>query len=104
MQNKDGGTVARIASNEISDVVKYFQKDEYKRGMENDRLLESLGIPTLRIVVFTDSALLSEEMSDAVLALRIAAWYRKLHSRGYRDACHHVESMYEEEMMWAVSL
>lgn len=110
LQDKDGVTVARIASNEKSYVVKCFQKDEYKRELENYRLLESLGIPTIRVIVSTDSALLledincsstyrlgiEEDMSDPEIARRIAVWYKLLHSRGYGYICQHGESMYDE--------
>ena len=110
LQDKDGVTVARIASNEKSYVVKCFQKDEYKRELENYRLLESLGIPTIRVIVSTDSALLledidcsstyrlgiEEDMSDPEIARRIAVWYKQLHSRGYGYICQHGESMYDE--------
>ncbi len=110
LQDKDGVTVARIASNEKSCVVKCFQKDEHKREMENYRLLASLGIPTIRVIASTDSALLlediacsptyrlgiEEDMSDPESARRIAVWYKLLHSRGYGYVCQSGESMYDE--------
>lgn len=110
LQDKNGVTVARIASNEKSYVVKCFQKDEHKREMENYRLLESLGIPTILVIASTDSALLledidcsptyrlgiEEDMSDPEVARRIAVWYKLLHSRGYGYVCQSGESMYDE--------
>ena len=97
LQGKDGVTVARIVSGEKSYVVKYFQKDEYRREMENYRLLATLGIPTLRVIASMDSALLlkdvnrspifrlgiQEDMTDPEIARRLAAWYKRLHSQGY---------------------
>ena len=62
LQDKDGITVARIVSGEKSYVVKCFQKDEHKREMGNYRLLESLGVPTIRVIASTDSALLLEDI------------------------------------------
>ena len=50
LQDKDGITVARIVSGEKSYVVKCFQKDEHKREMGNYRLLESIGVPTIRVI------------------------------------------------------
>lgn len=110
LQDKDGVAVARIAGNEKSYVVKCFQKDEHKREMENYRLLESLGIPTIRVIASTDSALLledidcsptyrlgiEEDMSDPEVARRIAVWYKLLHRRGYGYICQSGESMYDE--------
>ena len=110
LQDKDGVTVARIASYEKSYVVKCFQKDEHKRELENYLLLESLGVPTIRVIASTDSALLledidcspiyrlsiEEDMSDPEVARRIAVWYKLLHSKGYGYVCQHGESMYDE--------
>ena len=110
LQDKDGVTVARIVSGEKSYVVKCFQKDEHKREMENYRILESLGVPTIRVIASTDSALLledidrsptyrlgiGEDMSDPEVARRIALWYKLLHSRGYGYICQWGESMYDE--------
>ena len=110
LQDKDGVTVARIVSGKKSYVVKCFQKDEHKREMDNYRLLASLAIPTIRVIASTDSALLledmdcsltyrlgiEEDMSDLVVARRIAVWYKQLHSQGYGYVCQHGESMYDE--------
>lgn len=110
LQDKDGVIVARIVSYEKSYVIKCFQKEEHKRELENYRLLASLGIPTIRVVASTDSALLledidcsptyrlgiEEDMSDPEVARRIAVWYKLLHSRGYGYFCQSGESMYDE--------
>ena len=110
LQDKDGVTVARIVSGKKSYVVKCFQMDEHKREMDNYRLLASLAIPTIRVMASTDSALLledmdcsltyrlgiEEDMSDLVVARRIAVWYKQLHSQGYGYVCQYGESMYDE--------
>ena len=110
LQDKDGVTVARIVSGEKSYVVKCFQKDEHKREIGNYQLLVSLGVPTIRVIASTDSALLledmdrsptyrlgiGEDMSDLEVAHRIALWYKLLHSRGYGYICQCGESMYDE--------
>ncbi|MGM9600476.1 MAG: hypothetical protein ACI3W5_02665 [Faecousia sp.] len=110
LQDKDGVTVARIISDKKSYVVKCFQKDEHKRELKNYRLLASLDIPTIWVIASTDSALLledidcsstyrlgiEEDMSDSVVARRIAVWYKQLHSQGYSYVCQHGESMYDE--------
>ena len=110
LQDKDGVTVARIVSGEKSYVVKCFQKDEHKRELGSYQLLVSLGVPTIRVIAFTDSALLledidcsptyrlgiEEDMSDPEVARRIAVWHKLLHSRGYGYICQSGESMYDE--------
>ena len=110
LQDKDGITVARITSGEKSYVIKCFQKDEYKRELKNYRLLASLGIPILRVIASTDSALLledidysptyrlgmKEDMSDLEVARHIAVWYKQLHSRGYDYVRQHKEPLYDE--------
>ena len=58
LQDKDGVIVARVVSGEKSYVVKYFQKDEYKREIENYRLLETLDVPTIQVIASTDSSIL----------------------------------------------
>ena len=97
LQDKDGVIVARIASAGSSYVVKCFQKDEHKREIENYRLLAALDIPAIQVIASTDSALLlediacsstcrlgiEEDMSDSVVARRIAMWYKQLHGQGY---------------------
>lgn len=110
LQDKDGVTVARVVSDEKSYVLKCFQKDEHKRELKNYLLLTSLGIPTIRVIASTDSALLledidcsstyrlgiEEDMSDSEVARRIAVWYKLLHSQGYGYVCQSGESMYDE--------
>jgi len=110
LQDKDGVIVAKIACGEKSYVIKCFRKDDYKRELKNYQLLASLGIPTIRVIAFTDSALLlenidcsstyrlgiMEDMSDSDIARRIAVWYKQLHNQGYGYVCQHGESMYDE--------
>lgn len=110
LHDKDGINVSRVVSNGHSYVLKYFQKDEYKREIENYRLLSSLGIPTIRVIASTDAALLledidqsadyrlavNEDMADPEVARCIAAWYKQLHSMGYAYVSDHGESTYDE--------
>lgn len=110
LHDKDGINVSRVVSNGHSYVLKYFQKDEYKREIENYRLLSSLGIPTIRVIASTDAALLledidqsadyrlavKEDMADPEVARCIAAWYKQLHSMGYAYVSDHGEAMYDE--------
>lgn len=110
LQDKDGVTVARIVNNEKSYVMKCFQKEEHKRELENYCLLSSIGIPSIRVIASTDSALLledidcsatyrlgvREDLSDPAVARLIAVWYKHLHNEGYGYVCQHGEYMYDE--------
>jgi len=110
LQDKDGVAVARVFGGERSYVLKYFQRDEHKRELQNYRILQSLDVPTIRLIASTDSALLledvsssqfyrlgvKEDMHDCEVAERIAAWYKQLHTKGYDYVCQHGGSMYDE--------
>ncbi|MBQ6931657.1 MAG: hypothetical protein IJN38_05945 [Clostridia bacterium] len=94
IQNKDGVIVARVRSNEKSYIIKCFQNEEYKREINNYKLLNSLNIPTVNVIGFTDLAIFMEDISqsdtlrlgtkddlnDVVIARRIAEWYKLLHT------------------------
>lgn len=98
IQNKDGVIVARIQSDTISYIFKYFQNEDYRREIKNYKLLKSLNIPTIRVFGFTDLAILMEDISqsdtfrlgtkedlnDVVIASKIAEWYKLLHT-GSKD-------------------
>lgn len=110
LQEKDGVTVARIVREGQSCVLKCFRREEHKREIRNYRLLSSLGIPTLRVLSATDSAILledidcspvyrlgiAEDLSDPEVARRIAHWYKQLHRLGYSYASQHGDSLYDE--------
>ena len=116
LQNKDGVIVARVVSGERSYVVKCFQNNEYRREMENYRLLAALGVPTIQVVSSTESALLLEDiecspvyrlgvrkdMFDSKVARRIAGWYKQLHNQGYAYVRQQGSSMYDEADFFTV--
>lgn len=110
LQDKDGVTVAHVAAGQESYVLKRFAKAEYRREIENYRVLAALGVPTLRVIACTDSAFLMEDMnaspvlrpaveadmSDIHIAGHLAAWYRKLHGVGCSYVQQHGAAMYDE--------
>lgn len=110
LQNKNGITVARIASSGKSYVLKCFRKEDFKREIMNYQVLSSLGIPTIKATAFTDSAILLEDigqstvyrlgmpadLSDPEVARRIAVWYKQLHNLGYDYVQQHGMDMYDE--------
>lgn len=94
IQNKDGVIVARVQSDEKSYILKYFQNEDYKREIGNYKFLQSLNIPTVNVIGVIDSAILMEDISqsdtfrlgtkedlnDVVIALKVAEWYKILHT------------------------
>ena len=116
LQDKDGVIVARVVSGKCSYVVKCFQNNEYKREMENYRLLAALGVPTIQVVSSTESSLLledieyspvyrigvREDMFDLQVACRIAGWYKQLHNQGYAYIRQQGNSMYDEADFFTV--
>lgn len=110
LQDKDGVTVARVANGGESYVVKCFQNADYRREIQNYRILSSLGVPTIGVIASTDSALLledldrspiyrlglAEDLSSPEVARRIAVWYRQLHSLGETYVLQHGENLYDE--------
>lgn len=88
-------------------VVKHFSKPENRREIENYRILQSLGIPTPRIIVWGEKTLLMEDLSigayrlatkkdvnDPAVGALVAAWYRLLHENGREYAQTH--ELYDE--------
>ena len=110
LQDKDGITVARVSCGTDSYILKYFQKPEHRREIANYHLLHSLGIPTIKVLAATDSALLledlacspvyrlgnKEDMDHPAVAGKLAEWYRALHQRGYDYVAEHGNSLYDE--------
>ena len=110
LQDKDGVTVARVASGGESYVLKCFQNADYLREIQNYQILSSLGVPTIDVIASTDAALLledidrspiyrlglAEDLSSLEVARRIAVWYRQLHSLGESYVLHYGENLYDE--------
>lgn len=97
MREKDGVLLARVRGGDGGpSVLKCFAKAEYRREIANYRLLQDLGIRTLRILAETETALLLEDVAesetlrlgvdadlrDPMVAVELAAWYRSLHRAG----------------------
>ena len=96
IRSQNGITVARVSNGGESCILKFFERPEFRREIEAYRLLGSLGVPTIRVLAHTDSALLLEDLSasprwrlaeagdmaDCELAEQLAEWYVCLHARG----------------------
>ena len=110
LQDKDGIVVTRVFCGKGSYILKSFQNPVHRREIENYRLLQSLRIPTIRVIDATDSALLledlnysptyrlgcKEDMDSPPIAEKLAVWYRQLHQIGYDYAIKHADCLYDE--------
>lgn len=110
LQVKDGVVVARIQHKNFSFVLKYFQRDDFKREILNYRILQELQIPTLQVISFTESSLLLEDilcnqvyrmgnksdLDNPEVAKLISKWYRELHANGYAYVKKSGEHLYSE--------
>lgn len=111
IREKDGVTVARLYSKDKSAILKTFAPGISCREVENYRMLQSLGVPTLNVYAACDNGIIIEDMSSEKCFYRLAAendmadistarslaqWYRKLHSAGFDYVAKHGKDMYSE--------
>jgi aminoglycoside phosphotransferase (APT) family kinase protein len=107
MQYKDGVALWRVKTTNGCMVLKCFDKHEYRREIENYRILRELNIPTLKFHTQTLCSLLMEDIEsgdwrlgvesdlhDPQIATFVARWYRALHERGREYAQSH--TLYDE--------
>lgn len=110
LQNKDGVIVARVQNGTTSYIIKCFQNEDFKREIKNYQHLNALNIPTVNVIGVTDSAILMEDISqsdtfrlgikedlnDVVIALKIAEWYKLLHTGSKDFVLEHSTELYDE--------
>lgn len=110
IRSKDGVTVGRVEHKKQSYILKCFEREEFKREIENYNILSSLQIPTIKVLATTDSAILMEDitaspvyrlgeerdLSDVEVARGVARWYKQLHRNGYTYVANHGEMLYDE--------
>jgi len=107
IRQKDGVAVWRVTTDTTSYVMKRFIKKEYRREITNYQILTSLGIPTLKIIAYTECSLLMEDIehssyrlgtiediNNPQIAVLIARWYKSLHKNGRK--CVSTHSLYDE--------
>jgi len=88
-------------------IIKHFSKPGHRREIGNYRILQSLGIPTPRVIAQSRKTLLLEDLSvgayrlategdmdDPAVGALVAAWYRQLHEKGREYAQTH--ELYDE--------
>ena len=110
LREKDGVIVARVHDGVHSCVFKGFVHSDFRREITHYCMLAALGMPTLRMLAYTDASLLLEDveaseqwrlgveadMDDPDVAAALAAWYRRLHAAGYDYVARHGEGLYDE--------
>lgn len=110
IRETNGTTVARVPSGENSFVLKYFDDPDFRRETGIYKILNELGIKTIKIFASTDRAILMEDicqselwrlgtegdMNDPAAARALARWYKELHQKGYGYVAENGEDFYSE--------
>lgn len=110
IQNKNGVIVTRISYHNQSYVFKYFEKEEFRREINNYKILTALHIPTIRIFDVSDKAILMEDINisekyrlgyehdshDPEIIALIGTWYQLLHKKGYQYIQSNKNYLYDE--------
>ena len=110
IRDKDGIFLYRIYTGEETYVLKYFINEAFKREIQNYKILSDLGIATIKVVSYTENALLLEDLeksenyrlgiksdlSDLDVAKALARWYTKLHHEGAKYVSTQTHSLYNE--------
>lgn len=95
IQSKAGISVYRVSAERKSFILKIYENPEDAREIQNYLVLSKLGIPTLPLLNYAESAILlpdinasddyrlgqKSDLSDARVAKAIAKWYRELHEK-----------------------
>ena len=111
MRKKDGISLYAIQSMDGGRyVLKFFDNETYRREISHYQQLQSVGIPTIPVIAFTEKALLmedlrysdswrlgkAEDMQSEEIASVLAEWYQKLHGLGQTLANDPVLNWYSE--------
>lgn len=110
IQSKDGVYVYRVRSSNEVYVLKYFEKEDYRREINNYLVLQELDIPTIPLIAYTDKSILMldikengeyrlgtpKDMNDAEIYTPLAEWYKILHEKGKDYVKSYGNDMYME--------
>lgn len=105
-----GIAAARVFTEAGPLILKAFSDEPSRREIENYRILNSIGVPTLRLEGATEKSLLMEDITasetirlgresdlhDKAVIKAIGRWYRLLHERGREYVLLHGAGMYDE--------
>lgn len=92
---KDGIYIFRLKYREFNYVIKYFEKEEYRREIFYYQLLTKLNIPTIKLYHYNDTSLIledineskqyrlgtKEDLSNPKVALGLLKWYKTFHEK-----------------------
>lgn len=98
IRSKDGVHLYRMKYEDRYFVIKYFEKNVFRREIEYYKILKDLDIPTIEVIGHTDKSLLledldyspdyrlgiEEDLSDIEVATALASWYKELHNKSSR--------------------
>ena len=96
LSNKDGIIVFKATLDSSKCVVKYFENKEYRREIDNYKLLRRLNIKTISLLNSTEDLIVLEDidysqkyrlatiddMNDLEVSKALAKWYKLLHQKG----------------------
>lgn len=96
IREKDGIGVYRIDSEGRYYVLKYFYAEEFRREIDNYKILQSLHIPTIHMYASTQNSILLEDINQSKvfrlgrkedfenpsIIKALAHWYKRLHKNG----------------------
>ena len=105
-----GIAAARVFTDGGPLILKAFSDEPSRREIKNYRILNSIGVPTLRLEGATEKSLLMEDITasetirlgcesdlhDKAVIEAIGRWYRLLHERGREYVRLHGAGMYDE--------
>jgi len=96
ISNKDGIIVSKVSADKENYVLKYFEKEEYRREIDYYNLFESLKIKTIKVHGTTEKSILLEDIESSKnyklanpcdleldqVIISLANYYRALHLKG----------------------
>ncbi|ERJ12179.1 hypothetical protein [Haloplasma contractile] len=96
IRSKNGVYVYRIITTSTSYVIKYFEKNEFRRELDYYNLLIELEIPTIPVISMTDQSIILEDIEQSEtyrlgfesdlenenVARGLVAWYTQFHKKG----------------------
>lgn len=110
IREKEGVIVLRLRSGSETAILKYFEKEDFRREIKNYEILGNCGIPTIRVLAKSARSILledlesspiwrlgmPEDLSNPKVIEAIAKWYRLLHTRGERYVQEFGDELYGE--------
>lgn len=112
ISDKDGVVVARVYHGSENYVLKYFEKEEYRREIGYYKLLNELGMKTIQVIKHTEKSLLMEDivksetyrlgkpedLKNELVVAALGRYYKKLHEVGEKYLKNHSEIEWYSEL------